>query len=42
MRTIEKAQKIVTEAPKEAAGDAIGLAVVAILIFTGFIAPAFV
>ena len=42
MRTIEKVQTILTEAPKEAMGDAIGLAAVAILIFTGFMAPAFV
>ncbi|MEM7059568.1 MAG: hypothetical protein AAF557_18440 [Pseudomonadota bacterium] len=42
MRTLQKAQRIVNQAPKEAMGDAIGLAAVAILIFTGFMAPAFV
>jgi len=42
MRTIQRAQRILTEAPKEAMGDAIGLATVAILIFTGFMVPAFV
>ena len=42
MRTLEKAQNILTHAPKEAVGDAIGLAVVAILIFAGFMTPAFV
>ena len=42
MRTLERAQTILTEAPKEAVGDAIGLAVVAIFIFAGFMTPAFV
>ena len=42
MRTIEKATKIWAHAPKEAMGDAIGLAAVAMLIFAGFLTPAFV
>ncbi len=42
MRTIEKAQHIVATAPKDAMRDAVGLAAVALLIFAGFLAPAFV
>ncbi|MEL7469348.1 MAG: hypothetical protein AAFN27_12900 [Pseudomonadota bacterium] len=40
MRTLERASEIIKTAPKEALGDAIGLAAVAMLIFTGFLAPA--
>ncbi|MEM9062715.1 MAG: hypothetical protein AAGD13_19815 [Pseudomonadota bacterium] len=40
MRTLERAHEIVKSAPREALGDAIGLAAVAMLIFTGFLAPA--
>ncbi|MEL6999729.1 MAG: hypothetical protein ACFB03_00570 [Paracoccaceae bacterium] len=40
MRTLERANEIIKTAPKEALGDAIGLAAVAMLIFTGFLAPA--
>ena len=41
MRTIEKAQAILAENPKGAMSDAIGLAAVAVLIFAGFVVPAF-
>ena len=41
MQTLERASSIINAAPKEALGDAIGLAAVAILIFAGFLAPAF-
>ena len=41
MQTLERANAIITSAPKEALGDAIGLAAVAIMIFAGFLAPAF-
>ena len=41
MRTIGRAQDIVTFSPKEALSDAVGLAVVVLLIFAGFTMPAF-
>ncbi|MEM9140163.1 MAG: hypothetical protein AAGB15_10065 [Pseudomonadota bacterium] len=41
MKTISKAQDIVAKVPKEALQDAIGLAVFTLLMFTGFMAPAF-
>ena len=41
MRTLQRAQDIIATNPKEALGDAIGIAAVAILIFAGFLAPAF-
>ena len=41
MQTLERASKILSTSPKEALGDAIGLAAVAIMIFAGFLAPAF-
>ena len=41
MKTLERASSIITAAPKEALGDAIGMAAVAILIFAGFLTPAF-
>ncbi|MEM1162619.1 MAG: hypothetical protein AAGJ28_16935 [Pseudomonadota bacterium] len=42
MRTIQTARTILTSRPKEAMADAVGLAVVAVLIFAGFLAPAVV
>ena len=41
MYTINKAQKIFAEAPGEAISDALGILVVAMLIFGGFTVPAF-
>lgn len=41
MQTLERANAIIAAAPKEALKDAIGLGAVVILIFTGFLAPAF-
>ena len=41
MRTLEKAQTLFNLCPKEATGDALGLAAMALLIFGGFIVPAF-
>ena len=41
MQTLQRANDIITANPKEALGDAIGIAAVAILIFAGFLAPAF-
>lgn len=41
MHTINKAQKILAEAPGEAISDALGIVVVAMLIFGGFTVPAF-
>lgn len=41
MRTIMKAQKILTETPGEALSDALGMVAVALLIFGGFTVPAF-
>ena len=40
MRTLEKAHSILSQAPREAMNDAIGLAAVVALIFAGFLAPA--
>ena len=42
MRTLEKAHKILNLTPKEAFGDAVGLAAMGLLIFGGFLVPAFV
>lgn len=41
MNTLQRANDIIAASPKEALGDAIGIAAVAILIFAGFLAPAF-
>lgn len=41
MATIIKARSILSIAPKEALSDALGLAAVAIMIFAGFLVPAF-
>ena len=41
MQTLQRAHDIIASNPKEALGDAIGIAAVAILIFAGFLAPAF-
>ena len=41
MRTLEKAQTIFNLSPKEATSDALGLAAMALLIFGGFMIPAF-
>ncbi len=41
MQTLERASSIINSAPKEALGDAIGLAAIAFLIFAGFLTPAF-
>ena len=41
MRTIEKAHNILATTPKEALGDAIGLAAMVVMIFAGFLVPAF-
>ncbi len=41
MQTLERASSIINAAPKEALGDAIGLAAIAFLIFAGFLTPAF-
>lgn len=40
MRTIERAQSILATAPDEAVRDAAGLAVLALLVFSGFLLPA--
>ena len=42
MRTLEKAQTIFNLGPKEALGDVLGLAAMALMIFGGFLVPAFV
>lgn len=42
MRTVRRAHAIVAAAPHEAVRDAIGVAVMAALIFAGFMLPAFV
>ncbi len=41
MRTLEKAHRIVTSAPREALADAIGVVAMVGLIFGGFTLPAF-
>ena len=41
MQMLQRANDIIAANPKEALGDAIGIAAVAILIFAGFLAPAF-
>ena len=41
MRTLNKAQNILAECPREAIGDALGIAALALLIFAGFTVPAF-
>ena len=40
MRTIERAQAIISAAPVEAGRDAAGLALLALLVFSGFLLPA--
>lgn len=42
MRTIERAHAIFSASPAEAARDAAGLAVIALLVFAGFLVPAIV
>lgn len=42
MKTFTKAQRIMAECPREALGDAIGIAAMALLIFIGFTVPAFI
>ena len=42
MRTIERAQSIIAAAPGEALRDAAGLAVLALLVFSGFLLPAMI
>jgi hypothetical protein len=42
MRTIEKAHAIISAAPGEAIREAAGIAVLALLIFAGFLLPALV
>lgn len=42
MRTIEKAHAIIAAAPGEALREATGTAVLALLIFAGFLLPALV
>lgn len=39
MKTLEKAQSILSQTPREAMNDAVGLAAVVALIFAGFLAP---
>lgn len=39
MRTIARAQTIISAAPAEALRDAAGLAVLALLVFSGFLLP---
>ena len=41
MHTLQRAQDIISSNPEEALGDAIGIAAIAIMIFTGFLMPAF-
>ena len=41
MQTLQRANEIIAANPKEALGDAIGIAAVAIFIFAGFLTPAF-
>lgn len=42
MRTIERAQTILAAAPGEALREAAGLAVLALLVFSGFLLPAMI
>ena len=41
MRTLEKAHRIMSLTPKEAVGDALGLLAMGLMIFGGFLVPAF-